>query len=202
MKQQINLLNAIPLSTKQVLGLKRILILCLIFIIILSGYQYFSYWLVAKLSQSVSQIEINQKISEHQLNSLKENFPEVASGKAVETQLQAIAEKIKAKKQIISLLSSKKTVLNTVGFSEYFTLFSETNKINVSLTSIHISSGGAKIRLTGETKSSDDVLGYIQILNKSHLFANQPLHLVDLSQSNSQGNKIFTLYSENTDINL
>jgi hypothetical protein len=201
MKQHINFATQLPKRIIRPLQTKQIAVINVAFIIMLIAFSLYANGQNNTLRMQLNHIELKQQISAIELERLSDEFPKVISGEEAAEQLAKIAQKIEAKKKIIALLSSQKSVLNTEGFSSYFTLFAQNTNANIQLTNIHISNGGGKIRLAGNATSSDNVLHYMQRLNNDFLFENQPLHLIDITQPNpTSKTQQFVLYSQNQEI--
>lgn len=197
MKQQINLARCLPQDKQQSLLTMQIIWIGIIFLVSLLVYFGFSLWAEKQLQEAVTQLSTkNMKIS-IQLQSLKNKNPDLIKGKLLEDQLSDFADNIKAKKEILSVLSTRKNVLNIEGFSQYFSALANTPSPGTWLTSIDIKKGGKTIVLKGYTINQSQLLEYVNNINTDKAFMKRTFRLEHLSEADAKKNRNdFTIISE------
>jgi hypothetical protein len=197
MKQQINLAKCLPKDRPQSLLTTQIIWIGVIFLISLFAYFGFSLRAEKQLQKNVTQLSTKNMKTSAQLQSFKKNHPDLVEGKLLEDQLSAFADNINAKKEILSVLSTRKNVLNIEGFSQYFSALANTPSPGTWLTNIDIKKGGKTIVLKGYTINQGQLLEYVNNINTDKAFMERTFRLEHLSQENAKNSRNgFTIISE------
>lgn len=185
MKQHVNLIHCLPEERPESFLAKKIVALGVLFFIILLVYTSVMIWESNKLNRVFQVLSQRTMLLSAQLELFKKKNSDLIKGTLLLEQLTDFADSIEAKKQIVSILSSRKSVFNVDGFSQYFSVLSETTPANVWLTRIQVRQGGKTIVLLGKALKSSDVLAYMASLNETTTYKARPFRLSQLTHENN-----------------
>lgn len=196
MKQEINLVTCLPQEKPKPFMFRQICTISGIFLFLLLLFSGISLWKTKFLDKEYQSLSNQAYLMDAKLKALKKNHASLIEGEVLLQQLSQFSDSIEAKKNIVSILSSRKSIFNIEGFSQYFTVLAKNTLTNVWLTKIQIKAGGEKMVLLGNAKQSSDVLAYISKLNETAMFVDRPFRLSQLTHGTSKASGVgFTIVS-------
>lgn len=171
MKQQVNLLNALPQTQRDFFSariLTKVLGVFVVFLFIVYG---FGYWGSISLNKKATALKIKHSETADELVALTKKYPKAANYSKLENEVKALEKQTKARARLAEILK-KQGAFNTSGFSEYLVGLGKSVVPGVWLTEFTLSNGGASVGLEGRALNAQLVLGFVKQLNDSKEFKN------------------------------
>ena len=181
MKQEINLLLALPVRVKSKFPAQLVLRLLLAWFVLLLIFSLLQFWQSASLGRKIDSLQQAKSSKIATLSSLQAKLPTKQKA-AVEEQITALVNEVTSKKKLLAVLQQKQE-LNTKGFSRYLQVFAEQINKETWLQKIELNNGGSHIALHGQSISAVNVLNFISVLDADPIFDGQRFNLVSLDQT-------------------
>ncbi len=169
MRQQINLIKALPKHERVWLPLKRMKQICLGFVVLLALLYAFAVWQNIHLSGKHEEVIVKEKNMLEDIKALAEKHPREEVDTEIQQQVKKLEAQLRSNQEILVLLKASKA-LNLVGFSQYLEALTQAIPVNAWLTHITITQAGEKVDLQGKSYDSHTVLSFVDRLNKNKLF--------------------------------
>jgi Tfp pilus assembly protein PilN len=164
MKQQINLLSALPKVKKLMVSGQQVLAAWCLLVILLVLASLLQYRGITTARKQLASVRAQEQSVATNLIKLGKN--RATPSTPMEAAIMTLANQVAANKEVLTILKSQQQ-LNIIGFSQIIETLAEKTPNGIWLSDFSFEDGGHAITLRGYSKANADILTFIQSLNQA-----------------------------------
>lgn len=186
MRQQVNLLNAIPKAEQKIMPGVAIYWTWVGFLglmLLISGY---GYQQLVKSRRQVVQLKAEQAEADSQVNALMEQKDKLKNEQELANAIISMEQSLKKKQDVLATLEEIHSAQTQENFSKIFHALSTIYLPTVWLTDFTLLHGGTDLELQGMARRVDSVTEYLEQINKMSIFSDKEFTVLELHKNNKQ----------------
>ena len=195
MRQQVNLYQAALIDKPELLPLRHVGSILLLFTILLVFLSVLGYWQMHSAEQRLVELQKQQTDKVAQISTLEQQYPERQKNALLEEEIERTKDLLNGQKQLLGYFSVREEGGNG-DILQVIEGLARHRQHGVWLRRIQLDGSGRKVALAGSAKRPEQVPRYLQFLGEKGVLAGQVFSQLKLTRLQEQPGKVdFSLES-------